>query len=853
VVCHGRFHMTRFHWFATAIRFAWRDLRNSRTSTVFIIFTMVVSLAGVGGVESAAEITRGALHGNTKAWLAGDLAVDLREPISPRQASALDDAAVSGIRWTVVSSGLTLAASDESPDPGLISVKAVDPAAYPFYGVVTLSPSRPLADALQADTAVVSEEVLDRLEVRIGERIRIAGQTFRIAGVIKGEPDRFSGSGALAVGMRCIVSRKGYERSGLDLTQNSTKNRVLLRIPNESDPATVRGWLEDLFPGGNSRDYRNAYRQQNALTEEVLTFLSITALLALVLGAIGLGIAIRHQAERSLVRLAVLRVLGARSTMMMSIFLFQIAGMIAVSLLIGFPLGFFTRDAILTISAKYINLPAFSVGDYGQILTGAGIGLAAMFPALLPAARLVLGHRPAVVLRQAETGNQAEKPAVRSHLAPRLALETLVVTAACGTVWLAARHMLGSPRAASIVAAAIALTAGLTYGLTYIALRQLRRWTSGRSGRRTPLVRHGLAALCRPLNRAQPLIAALATALTLMMATFQTSSAVAHAVFEALPYDRDALYIAGFKDSHRDRLREFLRSEPDVEAVEMLIQARLQLKTLDGLTLEQLRRREKPGVTIGASYLAVCENGYGASADDSAQLTLADDVARQLNAKIGSRLEFEAQDRTIQTVVTSIRRLEPAERIWSTLRLNCGELDESSLLHLAALRTRAGSAAKVREAIREKYPTLPVVTSEEITDTIRAVSLDAMTLARVVGWYAIVASLCILVSVVAVSRTARLREFGILSVLGARRRFIIGMYTTEFASIGFLAGLIASLLTSGFASVALSLVFHHAQAVVDWKAIVAAVFAPVPFTIIAGWIPAWGILNRKPLEVLRYD
>jgi ABC-type antimicrobial peptide transport system permease subunit len=79
------------------------------------------------------------------------------------------------------------------------------------------------------------------------------------------------------------------------------------------------------------------------------------------------------------------------------------------------------------------------------------------------------------------------------------------------------------------------------------------------------------------------------------------------------------------------------------------------------------------------------------------------------------------------------------------------------------------------------------------------------------------------------------------------------MYTVEFACIGLLAGIIASLLTWGFTSVVLSVVLQRAASAAAAKTIVAAVLSSVILTVAAGWLPAWGLLRRRPMEVLRGD
>ena len=45
----------------------------------------------------------------------------------------------------------------------LVSVKAVDPRVYPFYGQVKLDPDRPLPEALTAQSIAISDDLMVRL------------------------------------------------------------------------------------------------------------------------------------------------------------------------------------------------------------------------------------------------------------------------------------------------------------------------------------------------------------------------------------------------------------------------------------------------------------------------------------------------------------------------------------------------------------------------------------------------------------------------------------------------------------------------------------------------------------------
>src|SRR5205085_6782992 len=116
--------------------------------------------------------------------MAGDMTLRVFALPTPDQEATLRDLDRQGVRRTWITETVTMASSPATPDPLLISVKAVDPALYPFYGTVKLDPPRPLRDALDARSVVVSDDLLVRLKARTGDTLRIGGQDFRSAGVV---------------------------------------------------------------------------------------------------------------------------------------------------------------------------------------------------------------------------------------------------------------------------------------------------------------------------------------------------------------------------------------------------------------------------------------------------------------------------------------------------------------------------------------------------------------------------------------------------------------------------------------------------------------------------------------------
>ena len=97
-----------------------------------------------------------------------------------------------------------MASVPPDPVPLLVSLKAVDPAEYPFYGTADLDPAMTSAASLGGDSAVVADEFFIRLNAHVGDTLRLGGKDFHISAVLKQEPDRITAG--MGLGPRVMIS-----------------------------------------------------------------------------------------------------------------------------------------------------------------------------------------------------------------------------------------------------------------------------------------------------------------------------------------------------------------------------------------------------------------------------------------------------------------------------------------------------------------------------------------------------------------------------------------------------------------------------------------------------------------------
>ncbi|MFM2128603.1 MAG: hypothetical protein RL477_149, partial [Pseudomonadota bacterium] len=185
--------------FATALRFARRDLRGGFRGFRVMLACLALGVAAIAGIGSLTGMVRDGLARDARILLGGDL--DIRVAGGPASAAQ--------VAWLRERADMSLAvsmramAARAADAPGsaarsrsLIELKAVD-GAYPLLGDVVLAPRMNLADALGPDAdgtfgAAVERGLLARLDLKPGDSISIGLARFKVRAEVEKEPDQAS-------------------------------------------------------------------------------------------------------------------------------------------------------------------------------------------------------------------------------------------------------------------------------------------------------------------------------------------------------------------------------------------------------------------------------------------------------------------------------------------------------------------------------------------------------------------------------------------------------------------------------------------------------------------------------------
>ena len=324
-----------------AAAIGWRDLKSAPGKFGFVVLSVAVGVAALVGVRGFSDSFRGTLSTEARSLMAGDLTARIFRQPKPEEIAKIAAIDKQGVRSTWVSETVSMASVPPDPVPLLVSLKAVDPTEYPYYGKAELEPDMSLQQALAGDSAVVADEFLVRLKAQVGGTLRLGGKSFRISAVLKQEPDRISAGAGL--GPRVMISRASLDATGLLAPGSRATQRLLLKLPAKPaaglDAISLRKQVEAALPDADVTDYREGNPGLTRGLDNATAILSLICLVAMVLGAIGVAMAMHAHLEQRMDMLAILKAVGAGSADLLRIFLLQTLGLGLAGGLLGVAAG----------------------------------------------------------------------------------------------------------------------------------------------------------------------------------------------------------------------------------------------------------------------------------------------------------------------------------------------------------------------------------------------------------------------------------------------------------------------------------------------------------------------------------
>jgi len=851
-----------FRW-STALKIAWREGRASWFKFGFVILAVAVGVGSLTGVRGFSRAFHEMLLSQARTLMAADLSLRVFELPTPQQSAVMDDLARRGVDRTWITETLTMASGGGAQAPMLVSIKAVDPKVYPFYGEIRIDPPAPLKTALDANSVAVSDDVLLRQDVKVGDSIELGGHKFRIIGRVVYEPDRMLGS--LNVGPRVMITREGLDRTGLMMAGSRAAERFLFRLkPGSPNIATVRDQLKKAFPDALIADFRETHPIITQGLSRATMFLSLVSLMTLIVGAIGVASAMHSHIQQRLDSIAIMKCLGARSKQLMRIYLIQTTALGLAGGVIGAGFGMAIQRIFPAFLARYFQLEPSVRWDLVTAAEGIGIALLATLLFTLPPLLGIRHIRPSLILRRemAETkpGWRArliqERASILAGIAIVLAIGGIAMSFATGTradIW----------KTGIYFSSAVLISISVLGAIAWILLRALR--IAGRA-ELPASIRHGIANLYRPGNHAHSVLVALGIGVMFTLSVYLLQRGVIAQIGRTAPPGMPNVFLIDISPKDRDAVLDLIKQQRGIQgSPELIGTVAAKLDDVDGEDIQKKalkgwgrRFRYPRSVTSASAMMGSVDILRGQwwnprQPPAAPEVCVGEEAAKILGVHPGSMTRWSISGRELTARVACIHRIDDIhlasriEFIFST-----GALDNFPVIYYGGLRVQPASVPALQESLYHHYPTITVVNMADVLQTFQGVIDQIAMVIRFISTFAVLAGAIILASSVAGTRFRRMREVVILKTLGATRWRVSKIFSVEFLILGAVAGVMGSLLANGFANLLLKRLLD-AQLSFPLVPSLAAVIATALIANAAGWMASFRILGQKPLEILREE
>ena len=538
----------------TAGRIAWRETRSSLVKFLFVVLAVAAGVGALSGVRGFSESFQGMLTSEARTVMAGDLLARQFVMPSPAQVAGLDALAARGVDYTWVTETVSMAASKAGDStPVLAALKAVDPAKYPYYGEMKLNPPMALAAALTPDTAVAGDDLLMRLHASVGDTVRVGEKDLRIVATIVQEPDRMSAS--MNIGMRLMISREAFAATGLMQIGSRASERYLFKLDPGAPPVEeVRRTIRRTLPEAMVTDFRQSHPIITEGLAQATTYLSLISLIALIVGAIGVGMAMHAHLQQKMDHIAVMKSLGATSKEIIRIYTIQTLLLGVVGGLVGVAVGRGVEQVFPLLIRKYFSLTATMGWHFAATAQGIGIGVLTTLLFTLPPLLAIRKIRPALIMRRDMP--EAKLPWRQRISEARAALGVggvILIGIGAIAAWLADSARVGGYFASGLLTSLAALA-----GVAWLLLRMVRTFLQKTPWRIPTLARQGLANLYRQGNQAQAILVALGLGVMFTLTVYMVQDSLVAQIIETAPPDAPNVFLVGVTQAQVPPLKELI-------------------------------------------------------------------------------------------------------------------------------------------------------------------------------------------------------------------------------------------------------------------------------------------------------
>ncbi|MGH1537373.1 MAG: ABC transporter permease [Gammaproteobacteria bacterium] len=779
-------------------------------------------------------------NSQAKEVIAADLVLQSTTDLSDEQKVIAASYSLSSAK-TLTFQTMANASASEDEETGeeegflLSSVKAVSNS-YPLLGELQIS--NQLYGNPQAIQGVpkkgevwVEDRVLNELGLELNQNINVGEASFKITKILVYEPDR--GNSFYSFTPRIMMNWEDVAATQIVRPGSRVKYRYLF-----AGETAQLNKLQQEFESSLQLNQEfitiDAANQTLANTlNRAYRFLHITALIAVLLGAVAAALVSYQYANEMTYQYALLRCLGLQGKRMIAAVAVPFLVFSVIAVIIGLIIGGIAHIFILRSLGDLIpeTLPMASIKPY---LLSAFTALVVVASFAWPFLNKLLKTAPKLLLNRIETQQQS-----------------MIFTIVTMLVGLSAIVYVGTQevKISIYIIAILFLFVLLAYFITKLFISWFAKYSESKK------VTTKLTARSLKANRRMVVVQVVAIATTFFsLALISTIRDDLVASWQSkVPDNAPNIFVINLfeneKQSFLDKVKEQgLTYSPLYPVV------RGRLSAINGQPIREYasKETERQDESLGRDLALTwnmqlpkdnkiiqgdwhSEHLIQERQEIEATVSVEEGLAENLEITLGDKLSFTVETQIVEAEVTSIRSVE-----WESFTPNFymifypGVLDGLPVSYMGSMHLDKQQRPMLRSFVKQ-FPSATFFDVDFLLNRIRGIAKKISYAVETVLYFALFASVLVFISIEMILRKNRSYSTAIFKAVGADTKLVQKVFRTQFLLIGLIAGIIAYLLNLVISFV-LSNYLIEGQFVFNYKtAILCLLVAPL-LVLVAGYL-----------------
>ena len=813
--------------FLISLRLLRRDWKGGELRLLFLALIMAVT--SITGIALFTDRLEKALLLESANMLAADRIVSGRGDL-PRE--VLTEGQTRGLSTAEVVSFTSMAFSETGNI--LVAAKAVTDA-YPLRGEVIISEQAfvrgtPIGSGPPQVEVWLESRAMAALDIDIGDFVSVGEAELRVGKIIVAEPDRGGGSMMDNAGPRLMLHMDDLASTNVVQLGSRVSNRYLFAADDISDLDAFEEWFrsrEEWRGRYYIRDIRDESEEVREALERAESFLLLSSLFAVLLAGVAIALTAKRYSERHYDYVAILKTFGCTSSQISFIYLNIQLVLASFAVSIGWLFGWFIHGVILAVLQRllFVDLPE---PGFQPFIVGGLTAVICLLSFALP---------PLLALRETPPLRVLRKDISQQKIGDNVPYLFGALGALLLVYWYSQDLILTSVLIISVAAIALVLS-----GVSYFILR-----TSSSTGMKAGSA-WLLAMTATRRRRKQNVLQVMVFSITIMSLLILTllRTDLVEEWQAQLPENTPNHFMMNITQSQIPGIESFFAqngiegnqffplvsarvtrvngdlpspgdesevsvsratltegSESEEPESEMALGTNPQTDappvnaedaTTGGRRVRgRLSRRQVTWSTDLPSDNMITEGIWWGEESEPGYVSIEQEYAEWLDLELGDRLEFEVNQQIVSAEVSSFRSVR-----WDNMQPNFfiifspGTIDHLGATFLSTALMEREQKILLNDLVR-LFPTVVVIEIDALIEQIQTIIIQVTSAIELISILVLLCGALVLVACVNASLDERFHENAILRTLGAGRKLILSSLLIEFASIGVVAGLIATL------------------------------------------------------------